>query len=334
MELLILFTGGTIGSAVQDGYIGLENDRPYALLTYYQERFGIDFDYRTASPYRILSENSTGAELPALVACIREHITTETDGVIVCHGTDTLPYTAAALGYAMGSGSIPVCLVSSDYPPADPRANGLENLHAAVQFLRQRAGRGCFVMYRGPGQSRTAVHRAGRLLDALACSAQVHSLMDIPYGYVYDDGTFAPCTAYAARPDTHAPFFPAALDASCPQILRLASCPGMAWPTVGEDVRHVLLGCYHSGTVNTADPAAQAFYREMQRRGIRVWLTGILPGLSYESTRLYESLGLTPLYGLAPPAAFVKLRLALACGLDPDAVLLQSVGEDIVPPVA
>ena len=57
------------------------------------------------------------------------------DGIIVTHGTDTLPYSAAALSYALGNNCIPVCLVSSNYPIEDERANGVDNLHGAIRLI-------------------------------------------------------------------------------------------------------------------------------------------------------------------------------------------------------
>ena len=103
------------------------------------------------------------------------------DGIIVTHGTDTLPYSAAALSYALGNDCIPVCIVSSNYPISDERANGIDNLHGAIRLMEsgyttgetgnddKDAGIHCgvFVSYRNH-DGVIYIHRASRLLETAA----------------------------------------------------------------------------------------------------------------------------------------------------------------------
>jgi L-asparaginase len=49
-----------------------------------------------------------------LITTVKENLSSDYDGIIVTHGTDTLGYSAAALAYALGNGTVPVCLVSSN----------------------------------------------------------------------------------------------------------------------------------------------------------------------------------------------------------------------------
>ena len=67
-----------------------------------------------------------------LAKYIKEQIESEKyDGIIITHGTDTLQYTSAMLGYMFDDVSIPIVLVSSNYVLEDKRANGLINLSKA-----------------------------------------------------------------------------------------------------------------------------------------------------------------------------------------------------------
>ena len=148
MKILIVFAGGTIGSTVKGNYISIDTGKPSILMETYKKKYGMDFEYETRTPYMVLSENNTGKNYVDLVNCILDNINDGYDGIIVAHGTDTLQYSASVLTYALGNDTIPICIVSSNYPIEDERANGLQNLHGAINFIRQKAGRGSFVVYK------------------------------------------------------------------------------------------------------------------------------------------------------------------------------------------
>jgi L-asparaginase len=104
----------------------------------------------------------------------------------------------------------------------------------------------------------------------------------------------------------------------------------MVYPPLGEQVRFVLHESYHSGTINTEHPHAIRFFEEAKEKGIPVFLTGVGSGLAYESTREYKRLALRPLPEMSPIAAYVKLWMLSAGGLDPVEWMRRSLGGDIV----
>ena len=65
MKIMVIFTGGTIGSAVNDGFISPDNSQGYKLITEY-EKFSTrsnarqPVDLYTCMPYSLLSENLNG----------------------------------------------------------------------------------------------------------------------------------------------------------------------------------------------------------------------------------------------------------------------------------
>ena len=134
----IIFTGGTIGSTLSDGVIRPETGKPRALLEAYQVKYGTDLTQIAdfAEPYTILSENLDGDILRKLIREVACALQDGYKGIIITHGTDTLQYTGAALGYTFGLCSVPIILVSSNYPIENPRANGVDNLHGAVCWLK------------------------------------------------------------------------------------------------------------------------------------------------------------------------------------------------------
>ena len=164
MNIAVLFTGGTIGSTLAGNVIGTKTGAADGLLDTLScvERDGHveEITYQVYHPYTLLSENSTGLTIAQLAQSIREVVSeakytgsakvalgnkgeaedgtsvfTGLDGVIIIHGTDTLAYSAAAMGYLFGDCDIPMVFVSSNYVLTEPRANGAYNFQYAVQFL-------------------------------------------------------------------------------------------------------------------------------------------------------------------------------------------------------
>ena len=81
----------------------------------------------------------------------------------------------------------------------------------------------------------------------------------------------------------------------------------MFYPNLDARVRYVLHESFHSGTLNTVSRAAKSFFAEAKRRGIPVFLTGVTKGDAYAGVAAFEELCITPLYHIAPVAAYVKL---------------------------
>ena len=61
MKILIIFTGGTIGTSTKDGWTDIEASTKYVLLDSYNNKDNIEFV--TASPYSTLSENLSANHL-------------------------------------------------------------------------------------------------------------------------------------------------------------------------------------------------------------------------------------------------------------------------------
>ncbi len=313
MKILMIFTGGTIGSTLKDGYIGLDSGKPYKLIENYKSRYGTDpeLEITTAEPVNFLSENSTGTYVTAVVNSVLEHMNDGYDGIIVTHGTDTLQYTAAAIGYALGTDTIPVCMVSSDRPVEDPDANGLINLHGAFAFIRSKAGRGAFVVYRNNPEDVTVIHRATKLIAHQTLSSELFSISDEIYGVIDEKDRFTPNEDYKDDPDEAAPIPFTGLTDTCTKVMRIIPFPGMIYPEVPSSVQAIVHEAFHSGTINTASNDSRRFFDEMHSRGIRVYLTGTTPGADYESTKLYDDLHIIPVPGISPIALYMKLWMTL-----------------------
>lgn len=331
MKILFVFTGGTIGSVANDGIINTDGNRPRVLLAAYERAHGISFAYDCVEPYTALSENNTGDTLRALCACVATHKDKGYGGIVVTHGTDTLQYSAAVLAYAFADISIPLCLVSANYPAGDARSNAIPNLHGALRFIAEVGKAGVWVPYQNVGEP-LHVHRGTRLLESIAFTDYVESVFSSRYGTFLGNKPFEGNADYRERADALPALGVPALGEDAPQILRVQPCPGMVYPEIGEEVRYILHASFHSGTVNTASSEAKRFFAEARARNIPVFLTGVTEGDAYASTSAFAALGITPLYRIAPVAAYVKLWMLSAQGKRVTAEMLHSpLAGDVIP---
>lgn len=325
MQISIIFTGGTIGSRLHENGIGTDTNAPRELLLRYREESGDRTVFHTTAPYTLLSENLEFSHVAQLTNAIKDELQ-RTDGVIVTHGTDTLPYTAVALSYTLGLTSKPVVLVSSNYILSDTRANGVENFRAAVQFLREiQNAHGVYVSYKNPGEP-VRILRAARLLPHLAPTEAVHSLGGV-IATVQDDRLMpTPCSE---KGDEIPPFSVENFKKGGGRVLFLRAHPNMIYPSLNANVKAVLFETYHSGTLPTATKELQAFAKKAMQKGVPVFAASMTGEEAYESTNAYESLGIIPLPPLSPVAAYLKLCLTIACGLNPQQTLLRPLGGDL-----
>ena len=331
MKITVIFTGGTIGSIVgSDGYISPDRGQPYKLL---KDCEGIEF--HTREPYRILSEHLDGEHLNLLADVVRQEMKDqENAGIIITHGTDTLQYSAAVLSYLIGTDTIPVVLVSSDYPLEDERANGLVNFACAVDFIQQGYGRGVFVSYCNKGQN-PAIHRGTRLFAHQSYSADLYSIDQNFYGE-YVNGQFVINERYSAGKTGYSRLGelgqkPEELCMNTEtRVLWIQPYVGITYPALKENIGAVLLDSYHSGTIGIHRELVD-FLEEAQEKHIPVWLTGF-PGEehAYETIREYERLGIRVLPKMSAISAYCKLWLAAGNGMDIEKVMTSCIAEDFI----
>ena len=327
MNISVIFTGGTIGSLDLGSSIGTSDDAPRLLLSLYRAKSGDNTVFDTAAPYTILSEELSFSHISQLTDAIRAKML-GADGIIVTHGTDTLPFTAAALSYALGLCRVPVVLVSANYVLTDKRSNGVQNLAAAVAFLRQaRGARGVFVSYQNKGEP-TKIHRASRLLMHQPPTDEVRSLDGVVA--TYENGKITPVAAYNEKADGTSPFAADMLPRAEGRVLWLHAHPGAIYPLPTDETAAILLEGYHSGTLPVSSPALRALCKKAKALGVPVFLTGTTGEKCYGSTESYPVLGITPLPRLSPVAAYMKLCYAIGCGTeDLTATLETPLGGDL-----
>jgi len=188
--ILVVFTGGTIGSRAAGGVIDVAEEQAYELLQRYAAAAGAGAGVRfeTRQPLSVLSENLNPAHWQALIGCLADADPASYAGVIVTHGSDTLPYTSAMLGYVFADTPVPIVLVAANYPLDDERSNGVRNFAGAVDFIRAARLPGVYAVYANMPSS-VAVHIGTRLMEALPFTDTFDSAYAAPLGWM-ENGVF------------------------------------------------------------------------------------------------------------------------------------------------
>lgn len=310
MNIRIIFTGGTIGSAEKDNIISTDSKAAYTLLEKYRKEYdAADVSFETSEPLRMLSENLSASEINLIIKSVREAITEDTDGIIVTHGTDTIQYTAAALSLILDSINIPVMLVSSAYPLDDERQNGTDNFAAAVEFIKEKAGCGVFVPYRNKEDGYVMIHDAQKLMSHHETTDSLFSLDDEYYACYMKDHNEIILNAGFHKAEMSEHEKPADIGYSDdPGILVVAPYPGCSYE-FGEltGYKYVLFRPYHSATLDTANEKFVSFCRKATEAGLKLYLSGCSRSTMYESTLTYRSLGIEILPYAPFPADYMRL---------------------------
>lgn len=133
----IISTGGTIASRVdyRTGAVhpALSASDLYSVVPELSDIANV----RTEILFSVFSENIHAPHWTELAKKVAKAIDDSVDGVVICHGTDTMAYTSAALSFALQNLPVPVILVgsqrSSDRPSSDAAMNLVNAVTAAVK---------------------------------------------------------------------------------------------------------------------------------------------------------------------------------------------------------
>jgi len=349
-NILVVFTGGTIGSTASEGTIDTSSDAPFKLTQQFQQHYENhqQLHISTIQPLQILSENLAPCVWQTLIAAIEAQQSDQYDGIIITHGTDTLAYTAAALSFYFNTIKIPMLLVSSDYPLDDNRANGPENFICAVEFILQNIQAGVFVPYRNQQQT-TQVHRGSRLTCSLQLSGDFFSVQGksfmqfenrqfsllnpsaksilsknspLPEGEGWVRGI-----KYTKIPQIKANF--------SDRVLMIKPYPGLNYDNFNlENVDAVLHDLYHSGTACASTQWGEnysllGFIKRCGEQNIKVYLApAIKSANAYQSTRTLIEQGAEMIWNMSIEAAYVKLMLAYG-NFNDEQQIMEFINKDI-----
>lgn len=145
-KLLILTTGGTIASVkTPHGLIPALTSEE--LLSYLPE-IGSDFLLKTKAVCNLDSTDITPEHWLLLAGSIREEYHNY-DGFVICHGTDTMAYTAAALSYLIQHSSKPIVLTGAQKPIGSEITDAKANLRDSILYAADPHSRGVQIVFDG-----------------------------------------------------------------------------------------------------------------------------------------------------------------------------------------
>ncbi|MDR2157369.1 MAG: asparaginase domain-containing protein [Clostridiales Family XIII bacterium] len=315
MKIHIIYTGGTIGSAmgrdgalaVSDAQSAMDDDFPAASGRENATR-GDAIIFSVSRPLRILSENMDAACWNLLIDHIRSLHPTDADALFVTHGTDNLAYTANLLALLLHGLTLPVFLISSDRPLRDKRANGRANFDEAVRMTRIGASPGVYVPYRNTdGVMR--VHRGERLLQAGDFSDGFSSVTDPGVNNLTRIARMIREDADKPLPNAEKPLL-YALNAITTRVASIRPYPDIRYDLFDPTRTDVILhGTYHSFT---AAESLIGFAKRARENNIDVCLAPMLSRSEkmYESTKRILDSGLVrPLYDMSFEMAYAYLLI-------------------------
>lgn len=353
MKILVVLTGGTIGSRINENIIDVDDTSCYRLIEMYKSEYmsvgdGIDksdylcfTEFEVISPINILSENLRPKYWKKLYEGITEAIKRNRsntvcdseayDGIIVTHGSDTLAYTSAFLGYVFKNTQIPILVTAANYPLEDERSNGIRNFAACVDFIKEstegkkqnpeRWMGGVFTVFENY-KGRSTVYLSTRLREADGYNDRFSSFGDEPFGWmekgelILNDKDINP-SFEMLRLNRKDGFDAEMMNLDFPnEVVLIHTYPGQNYSNFnyGSEVKAVCLVLYHSATTCTGedDCSVQKLISECRDRGIDVYLCPFkeLNTRMYASGSALLTEDVYPLLNIGREAAYVKCLLA------------------------
>lgn len=305
MKILVIFTGGTIGSRTNNMEICPDETAKYLLIEEYRKHYGNKVEFSFLEPYTILSENITAQNINLLIKTIRQNINKGFDGIIVTHGTDTLQFTASALSFAFGSACLPIVLVSSNFPLEDPRSDGQAHFMAAIKLIEKRQNSGVIVPWLEK-DGEISFFRPNSLVSFSERSDRLTCLNDCRYGIINTQDEFIKFPReYFLKPLNFTL-------SEQPGILVIDPHPADSYTYSLSGVNAIIMRPYHSGTLCTDSPYLADFCKKARKENIPIFAVNSTNEISYASVRKFEQLGIIPLADTAYINTYVKVWIGIS----------------------
>lgn len=325
-KILVVLTGGTIGSRIADNIVGLSDKSE--LVSAYEKEYGTDTEFEIVSPIFVLSENLKPHMWNALFNTLLSADLNKYSGIIITHGTDTLSYTSAMAGLLLGYANIPVVLVASGKPIGEKDSNGIVNFRNAVCLIKQNII-GVFTVY-SDNNGTVNVYLATRLSEANRYNDSFSPLGNVPYG-IMNNEKFVKCN------DKINDFELKPIDKICDKlnikskVMIVNPYPGLDYDAIIPDnCTAVLHTLYHSATAD--EKGLADFAQKCYGKNIGVYLCCFKNNDTsiYSSMKNVLSKSVVPLYGILPETAYAKLLIAADLGLDTEKFMQTNIYHEII----
>lgn len=311
MKILVLSTGGTIGSQTKGGIISPNNKSSAMLLNLYKSSVNDDTEFASEKISDTLSENITDSFYETLINYLLRFNKADFDGIIILHGTDTLEYTSALVSMACRNFLLPVGFVSANLPLENPKSNGVANFKAAVQYIKA-GGKGFFAPYRNYN-GKVNIHLATRMLGADPIYDDFNSIYNCAIAEIKNDTVkflnSSKLPSQKALVSRRAAVYKGNVKFNS-KILVIKSYPGIDYSVYdlqNKNIAAVLNLAYHSGT---APSYLSEFAIKCKDMGIENYLCPVKNTESlYESADELLKAGVIPMPQITIASALAKLKI-------------------------
>ena len=145
-KILLLATGGTIASVLYDYGLapGLEAEQLLSYIPEAREEYSVE----AVQICNIDSSNMTPAHWTDIASTIKNNYH-DYDGFVICHGTDTMAYTSAALSYMIQNSNKPIVITGSQKPISEGSTDARQNLLDSLRYAADPASQGVVLVFNG-----------------------------------------------------------------------------------------------------------------------------------------------------------------------------------------
>lgn len=145
-RILLIATGGTIAcKQTEEGLMPLlTSEELLDLVPSIRQLCEID----TIQIMNLDSTNIQPKHWLMMARTVRDHYS-DYDGFVICHGTDTMAYTAAALSYLMQNLGKPVVITGAQKPITEENTDARTNLEDSIRYAACDQGYGVVLVFDG-----------------------------------------------------------------------------------------------------------------------------------------------------------------------------------------
>ncbi|MBQ6496763.1 MAG: asparaginase [Firmicutes bacterium] len=180
-KILILTTGGTIASVQSpDGLVpGMSSEQ----LRGHLPQIGADIAIDIIELFHIDSTDMTVDHWITIIHAIRDHYD-DYDGFVICHGTDTMAYTAAMLSYTIQDSDKPIVLTGAQKPIGFEITDAKSNLQDSILYAADPRSRGVQVVFAGKVIAGTRARKIRSMSFSAFSSINLPEIADINNGQI------------------------------------------------------------------------------------------------------------------------------------------------------
>ncbi len=251
-KILMIGTGGTIASTPTE--YGLAPGLTPSDILSYIPAVGQVCEVDTIQVCNLDSTNVTPMHWQLLARTVEEHYG-KYDGFVICHGTDTLAYTAAALSYMIQNSAKPIVVTGAQKPIQMDVTDARTNLLDSFIYAADGESQGVNIVFDGK------VIAGTRAKKERAKSYDAFSSINFPYLAVIQEGMIV---RYIREPAYEAPVVFSYDMKDSVYVLKLI--PGMHASILPYLFEHY--GCLvieSDGVGGIPSTLVQEFYQEMKR---------------------------------------------------------------------